>query len=376
MESLIELTPFLLDILTKLMAKQKHIVFTGGGTLGHVMPNLPLITAYQEKGWKVSYIGSKKGEERAKIESLGIPYYPIRTGKLRRYFDWQNFLDIFNVVLAILQSFVLMLRLRPNVLFSKGGYVALPPVVGAWLMRVPTVIHESDMTPGLTTKLSKRFAKKVCVSFQNATKFFPEELVHWTGLPVRNLVFEANRSRGLEVSGFDGQRPILLTFGGSLGAGFLNTMIRKNVQNGNLAGYDVINICGHGKLDPNIKFDNYVQFESLSDDFLHIMKSADLVLTRGGATSLFELLAMKKLHIVVPLSKNASRGDQIDNAKYFASLGVSSFIEEEDYTWEKMEGMIQQTLENKETILKEIDQLEFAIATQKVLDVIESVHKG
>jgi len=375
LESLIGLTPFLLDRWTKFMAKQKHIVFTGGGTLGHVMPNLPLIAAYQKKGWKVSYIGSKKGEERAKIEALGIPYYPIRTGKLRRYFDWQNFLDIFNVIIAIFQSFILMLRLRPNVLFSKGGYVALPPVVGAWLTRIPTVIHESDMTPGLTTKLSKRFAKKICVSFQNAAKFFPKELVHWTGLPVRDLVFEASRSRGLEVSGFSGQRPILLTFGGSLGAEFLNTVIRENVQNGNLNAYDVINICGNGKLDSSMQFDNYVQFESLSDDFLHIMKSADLVLTRGGATSLFELLAMKKLHIVVPLSKNASRGDQIDNAKYFASLGVSSFVEEENYTWEKMKAMIQNTLENQEQTLKEIDSLEFSVATQKVLDVIESVHK-
>lgn len=355
------------------MAKQKHIVFTGGGTLGHVMPNLPLIKAYREKGWKVSYIGSKKGEERAKVESLGIPYYPIRTGKLRRYFDWQNFLDIFNVMIAILQSFFLMLRLRPNVLFSKGGYVALPPVIGAWMMRVPTVIHESDMTPGLTTKLSKRFAKKVCVSFQNAGKFFPKDLVHWTGLPVRNLVFEAQKSRGLEVSGFSGKRPILLTFGGSLGAEFLNTMIRDNVRNGKLDAYDVINICGNGKLDTSMKFSNYVQFESLSDDFLHIMKAADLVITRGGATSLFELLAMKKMHIIVPLSKNASRGDQIDNAKYFTSLGVSSFIEEEDYSWEKMEEMIQNTFANKEPILKEIERLEFSVATQKVLDVIQKV---
>lgn len=355
------------------MAKQKHIVFTGGGTLGHVMPNLPLIEAYLKKGWKVSYIGSKKGEERAKIEALNIPYYPIRTGKLRRYFDWQNFLDVFNVFIAILQSFFLMLRLRPDVLFSKGGYVALPPVVGAWLMRVPIVIHESDMTPGLTTKLSKRFAKKICVSFQNATKYFPKELVHWTGLPVRNLVFKAERSRGLEVSGFSGQRPILLTFGGSLGAEFLNAIVRENVRNGNLAAYDVVNICGQGKLDPSMKFDNYVQFESLSDDFLHIMQSADLVLTRGGATSLFELLAMKKLHIVVPLSKNASRGDQIDNAMYFANLGVSSFIEEEDYTWEKMEAIIQQTLANKKAILEEIERLEFAAATEKVLQVIHTV---
>lgn len=357
------------------MAKQQHIVFTGGGTLGHVMPNLPLIEHYQKNGWKISYIGSKKGEERAKIEALGIPYYPIRTGKLRRYFDFQNFLDIFNVCIAIVHSFFLMLRLRPNVLFSKGGYVALPPVIGAWLMRVPTVIHESDMTPGLTTKLSKRFAKKVCVSFQNAAKFFPKEKVNWTGVPVRTLVFEANRKRGLEVAGFDGTRPVLLTFGGSLGAAFLNTMVRDNVKNGNLADYDVINICGNGKLDATMTQANYKQFESLSDDFLHIMKAADIVITRGGATSLFELLAMKKLHLVVPLSKAASRGDQIDNAKYFASLGVSNFIEEEDYSWEKMKQEIKMTLENKTTILAKINELEFANATDKVLAVINDVAK-
>lgn len=357
------------------MAKKKHIVFTGGGTLGHVMPNLPLIEHYQQQGWNVSYIGSKKGEEREKIEALGIRYYAIRTGKLRRYFDWQNFLDIFNVLIAILQSFFILLKIRPNVLFSKGGYVALPPVVGAWLMRVPIVIHESDMTPGLTTKLSKRFARKICVSFQNAAKYFDKSKVHWTGLPVRNLVFEADRMRGLEVSGFDGTRPILLTFGGSLGAEFLNTIIREQVRNGTLAAYDVINICGKEKLDNSMAFANYVQFESLADDFLHIMKAADLVITRGGATSLFELLAMQKLHIIVPLSKRASRGDQIHNARYFSDLGVSSFIEEEDYTWDDMQQLMANTLDNKTAVLDKIEQLEFANATQKVIDVIQQAAK-
>lgn len=353
------------------MARQQHIVFTGGGTLGHVMPNLPLIEHYQQAGWKVSYIGSKKGEERAMIENLGIPYYPIRTGKLRRYFDWQNFLDLFNVAIAILQAFFLFLRLRPTALFSKGGYVALPPVVGAWLMRVPIIIHESDKTPGLTTRLSKRFAKAICVSFKSATKHFPSEKVHWTGLPVRNLVFEANKAEGLKLTGFEGKRPILLVFGGSLGAGFLNDMVRTQLKAGKLDDYDVINICGKGKLDANIQVNNYVQYESLGGEFLHVMKAADLVITRGGATSLFELLAMKKLHIVVPLPKGASRGDQIDNAKYFASLGVSTFIEEENYTWEKMLERIEWTHNERQTILQQIESLEFAGATKKVLQVIE-----
>lgn len=357
------------------MAKQKHIIFTGGGTLGHVMPNLPLIEHYQKEGWKVSYIGSKKGEERAKIEGLGIPYYPIRTGKLRRYFDFQNLLDIFNVLIAIVQAFFLMLRLRPNVLFSKGGYVALPPVVAAWLTRVPIVIHESDRTPGLTTNLSKRFAKQICVSFENSMQYFPKEKVNWTGLPVRNLVFEASKTKGLEITAFDGTRPILLVFGGSLGAGFLNNFVRDNISNNNLAAYDIVNICGQGKIDKTMNQANYLQLESLGDDFLHVMKAADLVITRGGATSLFELLAMKKLHIIIPLSKKSSRGDQIENAAYFENLAVSTYIEEEDYTWEKMEKLIQDTFKNQAPTLSKIEKLDFAKATQKVLDVIDKVKK-
>ncbi len=356
------------------MAKQKHIVFTGGGTLGHVMPNVPLIEHFRKEGWKVSYIGSKNGVERPYMESMGVKYYAIRTGKLRRYFDWQNFLDIFNVAIAIIQSFFLMLRLRPNVLFSKGGYVALPPVVAARLTFVPSVIHESDMTPGLTTKLSKPFARRICVAFQNTAKFFPSDKVVYTGLPVRNLVFEADKARGIEVSKFDGSKPIILVFGGSLGAQFLNNLIRENVRNGNLDTYDIINICGKGQLDATMNaYKNYIQFESLKDDFLHIMQAANLVVTRGGATSLFELLAMQKPHIVIPLSKKASRGDQIDNAKYFSELGVSTFIEEEDYSWQKLQNLLSETQKNWDITKQKIEALEFAQATQKVINTIEEV---
>jgi len=357
------------------MARKKHILFTGGGTLGHVMPNLPLIEHYLNLGWKVSYIGSKTGPERATMEELGVQYFPVRTGKLRRYFDWQNFLDIFNVLIAILQCFFIFLRVRPAVLFSKGGYVALPPVVAAWMTFTPSVIHESDKTPGLTTKLSKFFAHKICVAFQSTSKFFDANKVIYTGLPVRNLVFEADRKRGLEVSGFDGSRPILLVFGGSLGANFLNNIARKNVKNNRLATFDVINICGKNQLDNTIQAKNYIQFESLKEDFLHIMQAADIVLTRGGATSLFELLAMQKPHIIIPLSKKASRGDQIDNAKYFNELGVSQFIEEEDYTWEVFQEILSSTQSNWSATLHQIQTLEFANATQKVIHTITSVAK-
>lgn len=358
----------------QVQAKKPHIFLTGGGTLGHVMPNLPLIDYYLAQGWEVSYIGSKTGPERAAIEQItGITYHPVRTGKLRRYFDFQNFLDLFNVSIAVMQCFFLFRKYKPTVLFSKGGYVALPPVVAARLTKVPSVIHESDKSPGLTTNLSKRFAQKICVAFQDTARYFEPQKVVYTGLPVRNLVFEANKNRGLELIGFDGNRPILLVFGGSLGAGFLNKLTRENIANGNLDAYDVVNICGKGNLDTQINTTNYQQFESLGDDFLHIMQAADIVLTRGGATSLFELLAMQKPHIIIPLSKKASRGDQIENAQYFASLGVSTYLEEENYTWTKLAVLLDQTLFNWNTTLLQIQKLAFDQATQKVITVINEV---
>ena len=357
--------------------KQRHIVLTGGGTLGHVMPNLVLINRFKKLGWKITYIGSKDGPEKKAIEELGgVQYISIRTGKLRRYFSWQNFLDIFNVMLGIFKSIFVLLRLRPNVTFSKGGFVAFPPVFASWINRVPVIIHESDMTPGLTTKLSKRFARKICTSFQTTTKHFPSEKAVYTGLPVRDIVYNASRERGLEVSKFGGSRKILLVFGGSLGAQFLNNIIRENVKNGNLQDFDVINICGKNNLAEEMQnMDNYVQFESLREDFLHIMACADIVVSRGGATSLFELMAMKKPHVIIPLSKKASRGDQIDNAKYFHSLGVSQYIEEEDCDWEKLHNKIQEVLSSKEDFLKKVDDLDFAGATQKVMDTIQGVLK-
>ncbi len=366
-----------LNLIMGKKAKTKHVVLTGGGTLGHVMPNLVLIKRFQKLGWKITYIGSKNGPEKEAIQKLDdVQYISIRTGKLRRYFSWQNFLDIFNVFLGIVKSFFVLLRLRPNVTFSKGGFVALPVVLGSWMSRTPVVIHESDMTPGLTTKLSQKFARKICVAFKNTEKYFPPQKVVYTGLPVRDIVYNASPQKGLEISKFSGQKPIILVFGGSMGAQFLNTIIRDNTKNGNLANFDVINICGKNNLDEEIENQsNYIQFESLGNDFLHIMACADIVVSRGGATSLFELMAMKKPHVIIPLSKKASRGDQIDNAKYFHSLGVSEYIMEEDCDWSRLYDKIQLVTQNKVQFLDKVDELDFVGATQNVLKIIQEESK-
>lgn len=357
--------------------KTKHVVLTGGGTLGHVMPNLVLIDRFQKLGWKITYIGSKNGPERAAIQKIaGVQYVAIPTGKLRRYFSWQNFLDVFKVFFGVVKSFFVLLRLRPNITFSKGGFVALPVVLGSWLSRVPVVIHESDMTPGLTTKLSKKFARKICVAFKDTEKYFPSTKVVYTGLPVRDIVYNASAQRGLEVSRFAGKRPIILVFGGSLGAQFLNNIIRDNVKNKNLKDFDIINICGKNNLNEEMNAcPNYLQFEGLADDFLHIMACADVVVSRGGATSLFELMAMKKPHVIIPLSKKASRGDQIDNAKYFHKLGVSEYVFEEDCTWDLLFQKIQERLENKAQFLAKVEELDFDGATQNVMNILKEESK-
>lgn len=351
--------------------KPKRIIFTGGGTLGHVMPNIPLIRFFKDNGWDVAYIGSVNGIEREKMTELNVTYFPIRSGKLRRYFDLQNFLDIFNVSIAIIQAFFIFLRWRPNILFSKGGYVALPPVIGAWLTRTPVVIHESDMTPGLTTRLSIRFAKVICTAFKNTLRYLPQSKSIYTGLPVRDLVFEADGMMGREFLGIQTEKPILLVFGGSLGAQFLNTLARDHVKNGKLSDYHVVNICGRGQLDHTMdSYSNYQQFESLSDEFLHVMKAADLVITRGGATSLFELLAMQKPHLVIPLPKSVSRGDQIDNATYFKELGVSDFIEEEQFNWDELQVKIQRLTGNWDHIVVQLNEMAFSQSGEKVRTIL------
>lgn len=365
--------------------KKKRIILTGGGTLGHVMPNMVLIKRLQKLDWAITYIGSAHGPERKALAGFDIEYVSIPTGKLRRhsgkirnklgpigrFVSWRNFKDLFNITFGIFKSIWVVAKHRPQVTFSKGGFVAFPPVFASWLNRVPVVIHESDMTPGLTTKLSQHFAKKICTAFENTKQYLPSEKVIHTGLPVRELVFEASAEEGKAFCNFEKDQPILLVFGGSLGAQFLNNLVRKNLKKEPFCDINIINICGVGNLDETKRnIPNYRQYESLQTEFLHLMAAADLVISRGGATSLFELLAMKKPHLIIPLSKKASRGDQVDNSKYFKELGVSDYLEEADYSWQELVQKMKQILQAKTRFLQKVESLDFAHATDRVLEII------
>lgn len=311
------------------MKKQKQtVLFTGGGTAGHVTPNFPLIQVLQARGIQVQYLGSKKGIERELVTTQQIPYHSIITGKLRRYWSWQNFLMPFQLLTGIIQSAYYCYRQKPNVVFSKGGFVALPVVIGAWLNRIPVVVHESDLSPGLANRLSFPFAKKICVSFPKTAEYFKnKQKVSVTGLPIRSFLYQGEKQKGLDFCGFSAQKPVLLVIAGSLGSIEINERIRR-LRSKLSKTFQVIHICGAGKLDPTLQnLPCYQQFEYLQTPLADVFACADLVLSRAGATSIYELLALKKPHILLPLSRKASRGDQWQNAQYFVKQGLSEMVD-------------------------------------------------
>ena len=256
----------------------KRIVLTGGGTAGHVSPNQALIPLLLAEGWEIHYIGTKNGIERTLIEPTeGVTYHAVSSGKLRRYFDLKNFTDPFRVIAGAFQSFSIIRKLKPAVVFSKGGFVSVPVVVGAALCGVPVVMHESDITPGLANKLCKPFAKAVCTTFPECARLLGDKGIE-TGTPLRAQIFSGTRERGLALSGFSGERPVLMMIGGSLGAQTVNAVLREALPE-LTKRFDVLHVCGKGNLAPELEgLSGYRQFEYLTDELPDAFACADTLL--------------------------------------------------------------------------------------------------
>ena len=305
-------------------------VVTGGGSAGHVVPTLPIIEALQARNWNITYIGSDSGLEERLVAPLGVGYFGVRPGKLRRYWSFDNLVDAFRVPLSILQVFGILGRIEPDVVFSKGGFVAFPVVAAAWLRRIPVVAHESDLSPGLANRLTLPFIASLCVNF-DATRVNARRVIH-TGTPVRESLVRGDRERGLIATGFSGERPILAVVGGSLGAERLNLIVREALSALTQA-FDVLHVCGAGKVDPSyLGTAGYEQRDFVGEDWGDILAAADLVVSRSGANSLHELLILRKPNLLVPLPASASRGDQIENAAYAETAGFSMVVAEADLT--------------------------------------------
>ncbi|WP_028389078.1 undecaprenyldiphospho-muramoylpentapeptide beta-N-acetylglucosaminyltransferase [Legionella fairfieldensis] len=353
-----------------------HIVFTGGGTAGHVTPNLAVIDVLQRENWQITYIGSEEGVEKEMVASANIPYYAVKSGKLRRYFSWQNFLDPLKIFFGIVQTYALLRKLKPDLVFSKGGFVAFPVVVAAWLKRIPVIAHESDISPGLSNRLSFPFVDKVAVTFAPAKACFKkQEKVEVTGTPLRQALFNGSKAKGLALCGFNDQKPCLLVVGGSQGAMSLNHCLRQALPS-LCQQYQIIHLCGKGKLDNNLsEHTGYFQLEYADKELPDLLAACDIVISRAGANALYEILALGKPHILVPLSARASRGDQIQNARYFQKQGVSHVIDEDHLTVDSLITAVNEVNCHKDVIITKIKALHIESATFRIIELIkEQMH--
>ncbi len=348
---------------------RKVVLFTGGGTAGHVTPNMALISVLREE-YDIQYIGRRAGIEKDLIESMDVPYHGINSGKLRRYFDWKNFTDLFRILHGWLQAIRLIWKIKPNLLFSKGGFVSCPPVWAAWLFRVPVIIHESDMTPGLANRLSIPFAKKVCVSFEEALKHVGAKGIH-TGLPIRQAIIQGDRSNGLKICAFMDVKPVILVMGGSQGATAINTCIR-NALDKLLVNFQVCHLCGKGNLADIKKF-GYHQMEYAREELADLFAATDLMISRAGATSLFELLACQIPSILIPLPKATSRGDQILNAEAFEKAGYAEVLHQEDLNEAILVEMIHKLHQNRSTYIENMKTSDLGSATDKIIGIMKSL---
>ena len=308
------------------------IVLTGGGTAGHVTPNIALLPSLLKRGYEVCYVGSHAGIERGLISQCDIEYYGISSGKLRRYFDLKNVTDVIRIVKGLGDALALLRKIRPNVVFSKGGFVVVPVAAAAHMLGIPVVIHESDLSPGLATRLVMPFAKSVCTSFPETLQWVPKDKGVLTGSPIRSVLYDGSTREALKLCGFDRlpAKPVLLVMGGSLGAVAINRHIFEILPK-LLVRFHVIHLCGKGNIKEDSR-EGYAPFEYAQEEMPHFLAAADIVISRAGANTLFELLSLAKPNLLIPLTKAASRGDQILNAASFKKQGFSMVLPEEEIT--------------------------------------------
>ena len=351
----------------------KHIVLTGGGTAGHVTPNIAMIPRLKELGYEISYIGSYDGIEKKLIEELGISYYGISSGKLRRYFDWKNFSDPFRVLKGFAEAKKLLKKLKPDVVFSKGGFVTVPVVIAAKQCKIPAIIHESDMTPGLANKLCIPAAVKVCCNFPETVNNLPQNKAVLTGTPIRQELMSGDPENARKFCGFSSDKPVIMVIGGSLGAASVNENIRKILPE-LLKEFQVIHLCGKGKTDSSLNdTQGYVQYEYIKNELPDMFALSDIVISRAGANAICEIHALRKPNLLIPLSAKASRGDQILNARSFEKQGYSMVMEEEEITPETLLNSIHELYKNRQSFIDTMSNSTCVDSIEQITQLIEEL---
>ena len=353
---------------------KKKIVFTGGGTAGHVTPNIALFPFLEKEGYESYYIGSYNGIEKRLIEDFNVPYYGISTGKLRRYFDLKNLSDPFRVIKGYTQALKILKELKPDIVFSKGGFVSVPVIRAASALKIPCIIHESDMTPGLANKLCIPVATKVCCNFPETTKYVPSGKAILTGSPIRSELTTGSKLAALELCGFTANKPVVMIIGGSQGASSVNVMVREALPK-LLETFQVVHICGKDKVDNlMLTIPGYKQFEYLKTDLKDVFAMADVVVSRAGANAICELLALKKPNLLIPLQVG-SRGDQILNAKSFEEQGFSMVVREDFTDCDILTEKIYELYENRQMYIDKMSESGQMNSIDTIVNLIKEYSK-
>ena len=349
----------------------KKIVLTGGGTAGHVTPNIALLPALKEAGYEIYYIGSKDGIEKKLIADYDIPYYGVSSGKLRRYLDIKNLTDPSKVINGYFEARVALRKIKPDIVFSKGGYVSVPIVAAAQRLRIPTIIHESDITPGLANKICMPLAKAICCNFPETMEYVPKDKGVLTGTPIRAELSNGSKDAGLSLCGFSNDKPVLMIIGGSQGSRAVNACVRESLDM-LLEKFQVVHLCGKGNLDESLNDKSgYKQFEYIKDELKDIFAAADIVISRAGANAICEILSIRKPNLLIPLPTSGSRGDQLLNAKSFEAQGYSMVLREEDMTKESLVEAVNKLYDNRDEFIKAMNASSLADPIKAIMDLIE-----
>ncbi|MBQ7972447.1 MAG: undecaprenyldiphospho-muramoylpentapeptide beta-N-acetylglucosaminyltransferase [Lachnospiraceae bacterium] len=349
----------------------KRIVLTGGGTAGHVTPNLALLPRLRELGYEVFYIGSHEGIEKKLIADFDVPYYGVSTGKLRRYLDIKNFSDPFRVVKGYGDARKILKELKPDIVFSKGGFVSVPVVRAAASLKIPCIIHESDMTPGLANKLCIPVATKVCCNFPETLQNLPENKAVLTGSPIRDELLKGDKVAALNMCKFTSTLPVIMVIGGSSGSVAINKAVRSALPK-LLEDFQIVHICGNGRVDNLLLNEKrYVQFEYLKSELKDVLAMADIVISRAGANAICELLALKKPNLLIPLPAKSSRGDQILNAASFEAQGYSLVLDEDDLADTTLAEKVYELYCNRKRFVDAMSQSSQLNAVDKIIGLIE-----
>ena len=352
----------------------KKILLTGGGTAGHVTPNIALIPYLKDAGLEIEYMGSYVGIEKTLIEEQGIPYTGISSGKLRRYIDLKNLTDPARIVKGLHEAKNYLRSHKPDLIFSKGGFVTVPVILAAAQCHIPVIIHESDMTPGLANKLSMPKATKICYSFPESKEYFPaDKHCIQTGLPVRRELLNGSREKGLSFCGFDGSKPLLMIIGGSLGSLNINNAVRSALSD-LLVQFDIAHICGAGKTDDSLNtVKGYRQFEYVNAELPDLMAAADLIISRAGANVIHEISAICKPSLLIPLGLDQSRGDQIMNAESFRKRGFAEVLTEDKMNASSLTASVQAVFDKRQSYIDTMKAADTKDAAAAITDIILSL---